>query len=475
MAPSPRPHIDSLLVTADATHEALKHWQDSDSGTSPLQGLATFRLAQARSISPAAAQRTVLNNALAELAAVDGEQARLLQLRFVQGLTADDAGRQLHLASSTVFRRQREAIEHLAAIINLQERQEQMAHQAVLEQRLRDRTYSTLVGVEDQIAQLAALLRAQRPPFLLAIEGLGGLGKTALADALARKMIGDFAVADLAWVTARQQSLNLGGAIKLERERGIDAGEVIALIFSQLWQPEPAPIALSHEQKLHLLHQRLKQAPHLIVIDNLETIADLVNLLPVIRQLADPSKFLLTSRQSLYSETGVYHHLLQDLSRGHALQLLRQEAAEHNITQLVKASDEDLQPIYDTVAGNPLALRLVAAQARFHPLPRVLDGLKQARGLPVVNLYNYIYRQSWNDLDPIARQVFLAMPLLTQDHGGDLAQIAATSGLPEDIVSHVLDNLVTRNLVNVLGSLTERHYAIHSLTRTFLHEIARWE
>lgn len=475
MAPSPDTHLHTLLVTTDAVHDALKSWQGADSAANPLQGLAIYRLAQAKSTSRAAAQRLVLSNALAELAAIDGEQARLLRLRFAQGLTAEDAGKQLHMAPSTVFRRQREAIEQLAALINRQERQERMAHRAVIEQRLRDRTYTTLVGVEDQIAQLAALVCAPRPPFLLAIEGLGGLGKTALADAMARRVTGDLAVADLAWVTARQQSLNLGGAIKLERERGVDAGEVVSLIFSQLWQHEPAPVALSQEQMMRLLHRRLKEAVHLIVVDNLETIADLENLLPVIRQLADPSTFLLTSRHSLYSEPGVYHHLLQDLSREHALQLVRQEATEHNITQLIDASDADLQAIYDTVAGNPLALRLVAARARFHPLPRVLDELKQARGLPVVNLFDYIYRQSWGDLDPMVRQVFLAMPLVAHDHGGDLEQIAATSGLPEEIVSHALDSLVTRNLVNAVGGLNERYYLIHSLTRTFLHEIARWE
>lgn len=467
-----QPHAG--LLTAKQVHEALKRWQDP--APNPLHGLFVFRNAVTRAMAPLDAQHHVLGAALDALAAEDANAARLLRLRFEQQLAAEDVGRQLHLAPSTVFRQQREATQRLAEIIGWQEQQARRARRATIDQRLHDRTYSTLIGVDDQITQLAALLHTAQAPFVLAIEGMGGLGKTALADAVARRFADDeTAFVDLAWVTARQQTFNLGGAIKVERDRGIDAGEVISLLFRQLWQDAPAPVALSVEHKLALMRQRLSQAAHLVVIDNLETIADLENLLPAVRQLAGPSKFLLTSRQSLYGEPGVYHHQLRDLIRMHALQLLRQEAAEHNVAQILSASDDELQPIYDTVGGNPLALRLVAGLVRIHPLRHVLGSLKQAHGLPVLNLYSYIYHRAWDNLDAMTRQVFLAMPLVLDGRGGDLELITATCGLPEDVVSQALGDLMIRNLVDAHGGLNERSYTIHSLTRTFLHEVARWK
>lgn len=475
LSPPTTSHHQPALITVAEVHEALKHWGRSEPDAGPWRGLILLRQAMRRAHTLADARDQVLANAIDQLAADDSQPARLLRLRFAQRLTAEETAQQLHMAASSVFRQQREAIGRLAALIDQQERKERMRRHSALEQRLNDRTYTTLIGVDDQVAQLAARLSAPEAPYLLSIEGLGGIGKTALADALARRLLEDLVFVDLAWVTARQRSLNLGGAIRQERETGVDAAEIISLLLRQLWQDEPVPIALSTEQKLRLLHQRLKQTTHLIVIDNLETVADLENLTPMIRQMANPSKFLLTSRQSLYGEAGVYHHLLRDLSQAHALQLVRQEAAERNVVHLTGASDADLQPIYDTVGGNPLALRLVVGLVQIHPLARVLDGLKQARGLPMVNLYAHIYRQAWHELTQVERQVFLAMLLVAQEHGGDLEQIAATSGLPEELVSPALGNLVTRNLVNAGGGLNQRRYNIHSLTRTFLHEVARWE
>lgn len=475
MSPSTSSRHQPALVTVAEVHAALKRWGHSEPDAGPWHGLMVVRQAMGRAPTLAGARDQVLTGAVDQLAADDSQQARLLRLRFQQRLTAEEAAQRLHMAASSVFRQQREAIERLAVIIDQHERKERTARRATLEQRLHDRSYSTLIGVDDQLAQLAARLAAPGAPFVLSVEGLGGIGKTALADALARRLLDELVSLDLAWVTARQRSLNLGGAIRQERDTGVDVAEIISLLLRQLWQDEPAPIALSTEQKLRLLHRRLKQAAHLIVIDNLETVADLENLTPIVRQLADPSKFLLTSRQSLYGEAGIYHHLLRDLSREHALQLMRQEANERNVVHLVGAGDGDLQPIYDTVGGNPLALRLVVGLVQIHPLQHVLEGLKQARGLPMVNLYTYIYRRAWDELAPVERQVFLAMLLVAQEHGGDLEQIAATSGLPEELVSQALGHLVTRNLVNAGGGLNERRYSIHSLTRTFLHEVARWQ
>lgn len=46
----------------------------------------------------------------------------------------------------------------------------------------------------------------------------------------------------------------------------------------------------SHAETLAALERLLKTDPHLIVIDNLESVADLSNLLPLLRRLANPTE-----------------------------------------------------------------------------------------------------------------------------------------------------------------------------------------
>ena len=237
--------------------------------------------------------------------------------------------------------------------------------------------------------------------------------------------------------------------------------------------PRPAPF--SAQDALAALRARLKQSPHLIVIDNLETVLDLESLLPALRDLVDPSKFLLTSRESWHYEPGLYHFNLPELSKANALRLIRYEARLHNLPYLEQASDADLRRIYELVGGNPLALRLVVGQTHVHPLNVILADLTAAQGQKVELLYTFIYRRAWDNFDELTRQVFLAMPLVT-DLIGDQASLASLTGLDSARVSDALDRLVALNLVDSRGDLNERRYAIHNLTRTFLQEqVAKWQ
>jgi hypothetical protein len=223
-----------------------------------------------------------------------------------------------------------------------------------------------------------------------------------------------------------------------------------------------------------LLRTVLKRAPHLVVIDNLETVVDLEALLPTLRTLVEPSKIVLTSRKRLVGETDIHLYAVPELSERDALALLRQAGSQHNVRGLADAPDAELRPIYTTVGGNPLALLLLVGQLHLRDLATVLHDLQGARGAPVENLYTFIYWRAWEHLDERARQVLLAMSLVkvTGDH---LDFIAATSGLDVSQVNDALQQLIVLNLVYTLGDMHARRYAIHSLTRSFLHEqVARW-
>lgn len=468
----------STIITEDQIRQALTLWHQGDSQGTPLGDLLLWQLAnQGATPGVRRASNQVLLDGLAVLGSEDTVAQRIIELRFLREESGQRIANTLHLAEGTIWRKQREGISRLATIIQTQEMQAHQTRVARFAGRLPTATQETLFGIGDHRAALCAELDRPSAPWIVAIEGIGGIGKTTLATAVIHDLLRTPRWHDLAWVTARQQIFNGGGAIKPITRPALTTEALVDGLVEQLLRAEIGTSALSMEQKRAMLQQRLRAQPHLVVIDNLETLQDVETLLATLREWVNPTKFLLTTRVSRFYETDIYHFAVPELSREDALALVRTEATVRNNGTLATASDADLEPIYATVGGNPLALRLVVGQTHIHGLRRILADLQGASGRSVEQLYHYIYWQTWHNLDEAAQQALLLMPLVTEA-GGDLellTAMAAGAGLSAAAVGNALERLIIQNLVDSRGDLQERRYTIHALTRTFLQEqVLKW-
>ena len=470
------PHLTTL---AEQLHHALKQWHSADLQRSPLDNRYLLRQAQqTHALDAPAATRHVLTAALEQLAARDGAAADLLRLRFIDEEAAHVVARRLDFAEGTVYKKQREAIQQLAATVERLETALLIDRRRAWEARLEPPTYSALFGVDERLDELLAQTVQMEPPWIVAVEGIGGIGKTALADALLRRLLHGGQIgglfADVAWVTARQSLLNAGGGLRRVERPVLTVDELTYALLDQLLPRGERPVAQTPEALRNQLQQRLHATPHLIVIDNLETMTDVQSLLEVLRGWAGPSKFLLTTRHSLLYEADVFPCRVPELGAGHAIQLIRREATLRNRPHLARASDDELRPIVKTVGGNPLALRLVVGQTHIHALDTILADLREAQGATASHLYTYIYERAWRNLDEAGRRLLLLMPLVNGE-GADLDYLAAASGYTPATLRQGLDRLVTLNLVDRRGDLHAARYTIHSLTRTFLHrQVLAW-
>lgn len=312
-------------------------------------------------------------------------------------------------------------------------------------------------------------------PWILAIDGLGGIGKTTLATRLAHEFVSSDRFVDLAWVSAKQEEFQPGVGIQAihspNHRAALDVEGLTDGLLAQLL-PQTA-LTTPRSEKRAALQRHLKTQPCLVVIDNLESATDYAALLPEVRQLANPSKFLITTRFSLAAEAGIFGYTLAGLSESDVLAFLRYEAETRNIAPLLTASAEQLTAIYQVVGGNPLALKLVVGQAAFLPLAQILSNLQQALGKRVDALYTYIYWQAWQLLSPDERQLLLTLPLAPN---GTFSQVRLSSGLDEDTLQGALARLIELSLVQVGGDLAEPRYSLHRLTETFLmHEVLKWQ
>ncbi|MBI1299007.1 hypothetical protein GC175_29100 [bacterium] len=458
----------------DSVHQAFKDWNVTHDTENALTSLLLFqRAAQGHpGRPPRFVLQQMLQDALASLAQEHPDDAALLRRRFIEQATAYTVANESAVSESTLYKLQASALRRLTDALCQQEAMLQETHLHGLVERLEPPTYTRLFGVDEQLDQLSEKLLAPEAPPILSIEGMGGLGKTALADALVRRLLTDRKVTEVGWVSARTHVLDLTGQIQTVSRPALEAEDLVAALHTQLLPQRSLPIP---ERALTELRRHLKQTPHLIVVDNLETVLDLEVLLPLLRSLASPSQFLLTARRSLQGDPAIWLHRVPHLSQENALRLIRYEGERISFPQISAAEDAELLPIYHIVGGNPLALRLVVGQIQHHGLDTFLAGLVGATGQAAENLYTYIFSSAWSILDKNSQGMLLTLGIL--DPGGaDLEYLSRTGNLDRGEIISALDRLVSLSLVECSAGLTQRRYSLHSLTRAFLQEqVRKWQ
>ncbi|MBV7333601.1 hypothetical protein KFU94_36280 [Chloroflexi bacterium TSY] len=457
--------------------KALRDWHKEGTVNSPFRDLYLFRQKQLDGYSNnRLATNQVLIDLLEELESTHEHYARLLRTRYLDCQPVSEVAVSHNVIEDTIFRWQRAAIRHLSELLIENEYMMRKDQQHLLETRLPPPTYTELIGIDTYLDRLLELVSSTDSPHLISIEGIGGIGKTSLAHALMRRIICQGRYDSIGWVSARQTSLDLVGRLRKTETTALTGEALITTLVAQLMPDVPLPIESALDRAWDMLQTELREHPHLIVIDNLETVVDVESLLPTLMRLTNPTKFILTSRDSLYSEPNVYHFAIRELSESDSFTLIRQEAKLSNLPIVAESADGELQPIVEVVGGNPLALRLVVGQMHLHPLTVILADLREARGESIENLYTFVYWRAWHNLDELSQRVFLAMPMVNPSHGDNISHLKTITELDADSLRLALSKLVTLNLVDSSGDLHKRRYNIHSLTRTFLqNQVAQWQ
>lgn len=452
-------------------HHALKSWYAPDTETSPFDRLQIFQQVRREADSDREATNKVLLHVLESLETKRQHDAELVRDYFLNGEKMRKIARSRNISEPSAYRQKDEIVKQLATILRAKEIQLRNAWQVKLETRLELPPATPLVGVEDHLQTLTDILTRPASPWIVCINGLGGIGKTALANAWVRQLwlLGQFH--SVAWVNAKQQTFSPTSGMETTSGPALQTTLLIDTLLEQL--DSPVSLSASPQHKKTALTELLKQAPHLIVIDNLETVRDYQTLLPTLLKLANPTKFLLTSRYGLRTQPGIFNLDLTELTEADTLSFLRQEIKTRGFSGLINASATQLGRIYSVVGGNPLALKLVVGQMAVLSLPQVLSGLKQAQDKTIEDLYNYIYWQAWHMLNEAAQKTLLIMPLA---QGGTVEQLLTLTQLKSDEITQALRQLVELSLIQVAGTLDERRYKIHRLTETFLlNEALKWK
>ncbi len=303
---------------------------------------------------------------------------------------------------------------------------------------------------------------------LICIDGIGGIGKTALALEAAHECLraskGEIPADDIptfdafVWTTAKDRELALSDILDAIA-RTLDYPYIAQLLPKEKW---------SEAAKL------LRTQRCLLIVDNFETITD-DTVRDFLLTLPEPSKVLITSREQKLRQARAIS--LRAMEQGEALALIRNEGKRLGLPAVEGAEEKVLLRLYEATGGTPLAIKWAVGQMkqRGQSLDTVLDYLYEARG----DIFENIFARSWGLLSENARCVLMVMPIFATS--ASKPAIEAASDVHKWDLDEALGQLVEMWLVEASEELDEakRRYSIHPLTRAFagarLGEDKGWE
>lgn len=213
--------------------------------------------------------------------------------------------------------------------------------------------YGTFIGREEELAQVHGILRpyphSQYP--IVVIDGIGGIGKSALALEMAHRYLRDYdrlpedeRFEAIIWTSAKATVLTADGiAPRRQITRTLDD---IYTTISVALEREDITRARPEEQD-ELVRRALTRQRTLLIVDNLETVDD-ERVNAFLRELPAPTKAIVTTR---YRIDVAYPVRLTEMPKEDGLALIAQECAKKGVT----LSQAEAEKLYDRTGGVPLA------------------------------------------------------------------------------------------------------------------------
>lgn len=454
-----------------AVLEALQSWSDLD-GTDEnllahllLLHQSSRPVDRERPVALRLAMNQVLLEAIEKLKEQDLISAQVLSQRFIDKETVLMVAYRFGMSEDQIKRRQRLAVQRLAQIIEEKEAVLRREQAQSLQKQLPPAGYNRLFGMKAFQDELVQKVIADQAPWIVAVVGIGGIGKTALVDTAVRLVIEKFIFDDVFWLRADPTTYSSEEPNKLWPE-------LLSQLTSHFCPDMPPTFSLPQQEAQ--LRQKLKTTQALIVIDNLEELEEVNHITQVLLNYANPSKFLLTSRVRLPTDVSAASLFLPELPPADCYELIRYQTQQLGIDDLQNAEDVVLQKIVQITGGNPLAIKLVVGLSTVLPLPEILTDLAEASTIEIEEMYHKIFWKAWRSLSENARLLLEMMPM-TAGIGAQPEQLSAISGLDKGTLWQAITELVNCSLLEVRGTVWERRYGIHQLTAAFLKtEIIHW-
>lgn len=334
---------------------------------------------------------------------------------------------------------------------------------STLHQNLPPRDYAQFVGRQRELAEVRRLLHPRSRPYLVTVDGIGGIGKSALALEAAYAYLDPGLPASeryeaLVWLSAKNTVLTTEG-IQTRTQQFKTLSNLFAAIAQTL--DYPAITQARADEQRAIVEQLLAERRTLLILDNLETVDD-EDLLDFLRELPPPTKALITTRHRI---DNAFPLALTGMPEADAHALIEQEAGRKGVTSSVELREQ----LWARTGGMPLAIVWsIGLIAQGQPVETVLRQLGSGQS----DIIDFCFTQSLAHIrGRDAYSLFLAASRFADDVSREALGIVAGLQGDQHGIERGLEELVRLSLLNKYGD----RYSLLTLTRALLQAEAQRE
>lgn len=327
------------------------------------------------------------------------------------------------------------------------------------------RQRNEFIGRETELHQLLNNISLEVRAPIITVDGIGGVGKTALIleaaylclEALHQKdsssILNIPLFESIIFASAKDCELVPRGIIKLPKNKIQSSLQSIFYVIS-ITLDEPSIRQASEEDQMEQVYSCLAKQNTLLIVDNFETIQNKDAVISFLEHLPSSTKAVITTRER---ETFYGCMRLGCLSKSESIKLLQQQAQEKEVTLTDQASEK----IYARFGGIPVALIYIIGRLAFgRRLPQVLD---PTTSLPK-DIAQFCFSENVQEIrDESSYQLLMAIAFFHRGPSWDF--IIKVAGLIDNSIA--ADEGLAKLQKLSLISLEDERYRMLPLTREY--------
>lgn len=317
-------------------------------------------------------------------------------------------------------------------------------------------------GREKEMAKVLSTLNPHDRGWGIVIDGIGGIGKTALAIEAAYRAQESKMFDAFIFVSAKNMYLAPEG-IRKQSPAACTFGDFVNETARVLG--EPAIAQLADADKKRALLDALRRTRALLIYDNLESLTkeEQEVLSDFMRFLPQNSKAIFTSRRR--GGEGALWLRLEKLELDAALQMIAEEAKKDaRLAEKLRCAEARWHELYDETKGSPLALVHILGLMRVRTTLTFDGALELLRSNRDPDLQRFIFEEARKELGTSEIAALRALSFFVPS--APFEALTEVAKISRNVLEAALDRLDALSLLDKPES-TER-YALHPLTRTFV-------